>query len=55
MSTVFPMLLVIAALALAGAFVYFAYLAEKKRTEEFKQVARDLGFEFVPQGDAALF
>jgi hypothetical protein len=49
----------IAGLAVALAYDYFEYLAkkktEKKRTEEFKQVARDLGLEFVAEGDAAFF
>jgi hypothetical protein len=51
----FIILVVLAGLALGVALIYFSYLTEKKRTEDLKQVAQDLGFEFWPQGDAALF
>lgn len=46
MSTLISILCVIGVFALAAAFAFFV---DKKRTDQFKQVARDLGFEFVPQ------
>jgi hypothetical protein len=48
-----PVLIIVAVVAVVGIFAYVSYLAEKKRTAELEQVARDLGFEFAPRGDAA--
>ena len=41
-------------LALLGAIAYLSYRAEKKRTEELKLLAHELGFEFAPTGDDAI-
>jgi hypothetical protein len=38
-------------LALLGAIAYLSHRAEKKRTEELKLLAQELGFEFAPAGD----
>lgn len=43
----------IAIAAVMGAVAWYAYVAEKKRTEAFKQVAHELGFEFDAAGDSA--
>jgi len=47
-------LIVLAFVALVCVIIWLAYVAEKKRTEEFQAVANDLGFEFVPKGDPNL-
>jgi hypothetical protein len=53
MSVVFPIVVVVAIVFVVAAVAYTAYLAEKKRTEELKQLAEGLGFEFEPYGNAA--
>jgi hypothetical protein len=52
MTIAIPILFVAGMLAVVGTIAYVSYRAEKKRTEELKQVAADLGFDFAPEGDA---
>jgi len=45
---------VIGILLLVGIIIYCVRRSEKKRTEQFQQVAQDLGLPFFPKGDDSL-
>lgn len=46
----FPFGMVFGILAAVAAVLYFSYLAEKKRTEQFGKTAEELGLTFMPDG-----
>ncbi len=54
MGFLFPAGIVLGFLALFGWIAYAGHLAEKKRLEDLQRAADELGFEFLPQGDASL-
>jgi hypothetical protein len=52
--TVVIIVLVFAAILFVGVAIYWAYVADKKRTEAFADKAADLGLTFMPAGGEAL-
>jgi len=48
MPSYLPILIVVVLILLMGVVGYLAYLAEKKRTEAWRQTAEELGFDFQP-------
>jgi hypothetical protein len=54
MDLIFPAI-VVGVLVLVGGIIYGSYVAEKKRAEAFQRVAGEMGFDFLPKGDATFF
>src|SRR5262245_6885444 len=47
-------LVILVIIAVVGVIIFVVYWLEKKRTEELRQVAVELEFDFYPKGDALL-